>query len=83
MTASLLRQLTYTNARFGVYECGKLYIDTHSVGQTVSLAILAGTCGGAIGVPFDVVNVRMQNDSKLPKEHRRKYKIKQNFQILV
>lgn len=75
MSASLLRQLTYSNARFGIYEYGKLYINTHSVGQTVSLAVLAGSCGGAIGVPFDVVNVRMQNDLKLPKEHRRKYKL--------
>ncbi|TMW53334.1 hypothetical protein DOY81_001634, partial [Sarcophaga bullata] len=74
MSASLLRQLTYSNARFGIYEYGKFYIDTHSVGQTLSLAVLAGTFGGAVGVPFDVVNVRMQNDLKLPKEQRRNYK---------
>lgn len=32
----------------------------------------AGAAGGLIGTPADLVNVRMQNDMKLPPEQRRK-----------
>ncbi|XP_065354218.1 mitochondrial dicarboxylate carrier-like [Calliphora vicina] len=74
MSASLLRQLTYTTTRFGIYESGKQYIDFRNIGQTLALATTAGFCGGVVGVPTDMVNVRMQNDSKLPKEKQRGYK---------
>ncbi|KAI8123047.1 Mitochondrial dicarboxylate carrier [Lucilia cuprina] len=74
MSASLVRQLTYTTTRFGIYESGKQYIDVRNIGQTLALAITAGVCGGVVGVPTDMVNVRMQNDSKLPKEKQRGYK---------
>ena len=33
---------------------------------------LAGSMGGFLGAPPDIVNVRMQNDSTLPPEKRRK-----------
>lgn len=33
----------------------------------------AGAIGGIFGTPGDLINVRMQNDIKLPKEQRRKY----------
>ena len=37
---------------------------------------------GIVGTPGDMVNVRMQNDIKLPKEQRRKYvSISQNYFI--
>lgn len=36
------------------------------------LAALGGAGGGFVGNPADLVNVRMQNDIKLPKEKRRK-----------
>ncbi|KAM7360005.1 mitochondrial dicarboxylate carrier-like [Cochliomyia hominivorax] len=74
MSASLLRQLTYTTTRFGIYESGKLYIDVHNISETLALASFAGLCGGIVGVPTDMVNVRMQNDLKLPKEKQRGYK---------
>lgn len=32
----------------------------------VGLAIFAGALGGVVGTPADVVNVRMQNDVRLP-----------------
>ncbi|XP_008471495.1 mitochondrial dicarboxylate carrier-like, partial [Diaphorina citri] len=32
------------------------------------------TTGGLVGTPADMVNVRMQNDVKLPPEQRRNYK---------
>lgn len=42
--------------------------------QKVLLAGFAGMSGGFVGTPADLVNVRMQNDVKLPKEQRRNYK---------
>lgn len=36
------------------------------------LAAVTGAVGGVVGTPADVVNVRMQNDVKLPLELRRK-----------
>lgn len=43
--------------------------------QKVLLAASSGACGGFVGTPGDMVNVRMQNDMKLPKDQRRKYSI--------
>ncbi|XP_032598630.1 mitochondrial dicarboxylate carrier isoform X2 [Drosophila grimshawi] len=40
----------------------------------VQLATFAGILGGIVGVPGDVVTVRLQNDNKLPVEQRRNYK---------
>ncbi|XP_037956896.1 mitochondrial dicarboxylate carrier-like [Teleopsis dalmanni] len=74
ISASVLRQLTYSTARFGIYEAGKNYISTSTFAGKVELAIISGTVGGFIGAPFDLVNVRMQNDVKLPPEERRNYK---------
>nr|CAD7452216.1 unnamed protein product [Timema tahoe] len=42
--------------------------------QKVIIASIGGTIGGFIGTPADVINVRMQNDIKLPPEKRRNYK---------
>lgn len=41
--------------------------------KTVLLASAAGAAGGFVGTPADMINVRMQNDVKLPLETRRKY----------
>jgi len=75
ISASLLRQLTYSTARFGVYEAlrpqdGKSF----SFFMKCTTAGLAGGIGGFVGAPADLINVRMQNDSKLPAEARRNYK---------
>lgn len=40
--------------------------------QKVFLAGASGACGGFVGTPGDMVNVRMQNDMKLPADKRRK-----------
>lgn len=40
--------------------------------QKVALAAFSGGCGGLVGVPGDVVNVRMQNDVKLKHSERRR-----------
>ncbi|XP_034248581.1 mitochondrial dicarboxylate carrier [Thrips palmi] len=78
LSASLCRQLTYSTARFGIYEVSKQMVS--SKGEPVSfltmvgMASLSGAVGGFVGVPADLVNVRMQNDVKLPVESRRNYK---------
>ena len=36
------------------------------------MAAVAGACGGFVGTPGDMTNVRMQNDMKLPPDQRRK-----------
>ncbi|KAL4712297.1 hypothetical protein ACJJTC_004059 [Scirpophaga incertulas] len=79
ISASLLRQLTYSTARFGIYEMAKQTLapkDGSPIPFYMSafLAGLGGFAGGFVGNPADLVNVRMQNDVKLPKEHRRNYK---------
>ncbi|KAJ6640392.1 Mitochondrial dicarboxylate carrier [Pseudolycoriella hygida] len=75
ISASLLRQLTYSTARFGIYEVGKQSLDSNAgFAAKVLLAGSSGFIGGIIGTPADMVNVRMQNDVKLPPESRRNYK---------
>ncbi|CAG2105116.1 unnamed protein product [Medioppia subpectinata] len=78
LTASLLRQLTYSTTRFGIYEVVKQKLspngDQIPLSQRVILAGVSGAAGGFIGTPADMVNVRMQNDIKLPVANRRNYK---------
>lgn len=78
LSASLVRQMTYSLTRFGMYETLKKQFpeDKGPVPfyQKVFLAGASGACGGFVGTPGDMVNVRMQNDMKLPKEKRRNYK---------
>lgn len=74
LTASLLRQLTYATTRFGIYEVGKQNLRSDTPGRRIAIACIAGLCGGLVGTPADLVNVRMQNDIKLPLEKRRNYK---------
>lgn len=73
ISASLMRQLTYSTTRFGIYEVGKQGLGKDAgFAATILLAGSAGAAGGFIGTPADMVNVRMQNDVKLPPESRRK-----------
>ena len=77
LSASLLRQLTYSTTRFGMYETMKKQFPQDQVlpfYQKAFLAGLSGAVGGFVGTPGDLVNVRMQNDIKLPPEQRRNYK---------
>ncbi|CAF0848113.1 unnamed protein product [Brachionus calyciflorus] len=69
MSAALLRQATYSTTRFAFYEWAKeilVEIETKKG--------LGGGIGSIVGSPADLINVRMQNDSKLPLEKRRNYK---------
>lgn len=80
LTASILRQMTYSMTRFGIYEGIKNNVLEAEPGQKmpfyqkVLLGGVAGCCGGVVGTPADLINVRMQNDVKLPLESRRNYK---------
>ncbi|CDK25791.1 unnamed protein product [Kuraishia capsulata CBS 1993] len=79
LTASLLRQATYSTARFGVYEELKEYLSSDPSAPPSTIALLgcsmvAGAVGGLVGNPSDIVNIRMQNDSSLPIEQRRNYR---------
>ncbi|WKY14147.1 hypothetical protein Q1695_000026 [Nippostrongylus brasiliensis] len=77
LSASLLRQLTYSTTRFGMYETlKKQFPSDHPLPfyQKALLAGVSGACGGFVGTPGDLVNVRMQNDVKLPPAERRNYK---------
>ncbi|XP_015795827.1 mitochondrial dicarboxylate carrier [Tetranychus urticae] len=84
LTACLLRQLTYSTTRFAVYEAIKQRLVTIDPNdpkgipnmpfyQKVLAAAFSGAVGGFVGTPADMVNVRMQNDIKLPYNERRNY----------
>lgn len=45
-----------------------------TVVQRFGVAMTAGGCGGIVGTPMDVCNVRMQDDGRLPPAQRRNYK---------
>lgn len=82
LSASLVRQMTYSTTRFGVYEVVKQAIMASQEDknaplkfwQKIAIAGTAGMMGGFVGTPGDMVNVRMQNDMKIPREQRRNYK---------
>ncbi|KYQ94112.1 mitochondrial substrate carrier family protein [Tieghemostelium lacteum] len=78
LSASLLRQATYTTTRFGLYGLIKdiLVKDNKSFPfyKKVLVGMISGAGGAIIGTPADVIMVRMQADGKLPLEQRRNYK---------
>ena len=81
ISAAILRQATYSTTRFAFYEVCKGAIAKNNPGKTempfyqkILLAGASGAIGGFVGTPADLINVRMQNDSKLPIAERRNYK---------
>ncbi|KAF4986988.1 hypothetical protein FDECE_15653 [Fusarium decemcellulare] len=75
ISASLLRQLTYSTARFGIYEELKQREGPEpSFLSLIAMAVSSGFVGGIAGNFADVLNVRMQNDVALPIHQRRNYK---------
>ena len=78
LSASLLRQITYSTTRFGIYEELKSDFTTQahapSFPTLIAMASMSGFLGGIAGNPADVLNVRMQHDAALPKDERRNYK---------
>ncbi|CAH0563689.1 unnamed protein product [Brassicogethes aeneus] len=74
ISAAVMRQFTYSTTRFGIYEVLKQKIQSETFTSKVAIGTVSGVAGGIVGAPSDLVNVRMQNDLKLPKEQRRNYK---------
>jgi dicarboxylate transporter 10 len=87
ISAALLRQATYSTVRFAFYESAKDHIlskqETEgnryknkklTFVQSIVLAGIGGGLGSIFGSPADLINVRMQNDLKLPINQRRNYK---------
>lgn len=64
--------MTYSTTRFGMYEVLKQNVKSDTFVNKVAIASVSGMVGGVVGTPADMVNVRMQNDIKLPPEKRRK-----------
>ncbi|ORY48446.1 mitochondrial carrier [Rhizoclosmatium globosum] len=60
LDASMLRQLTYSSARFGVYETAKQRIEKTQFGKEYPT-----------GSPADLANVRLQSDARLPPAQQR------------
>lgn len=78
LSAALLRQMTYSTVRFGVYEELKSRVGSYSsppsLPSLVVMACTSGLLGGLAGNPADVMNVRMQTDATLAPESRRNYR---------
>ncbi|KAK4098258.1 mitochondrial carrier [Parathielavia hyrcaniae] len=85
LSASLLRQLTYSTTRFGIYEELKARFVSKktdlatgkpkppSFPLLIAMASASGFVGGIAGNAADVLNVRMQHDAALPASRRRNY----------
>lgn len=75
ISASLVRQLTYSTVRFAIYEEMKQRTDPNmGFPLRAAMAACSGFAGGIVGNFADVLNVRMQNDASLPVHRRRNYK---------
>ncbi|KAJ7340510.1 hypothetical protein OS493_003262 [Desmophyllum pertusum] len=79
LSASLMRQLTYSTTRYGLYEVVSAELRKGDAPlpfyQKFAIGAVAGFLGGIVGNPADMVNVRMQNDVKiLDVALRRNYK---------
>jgi solute carrier family 25 (mitochondrial dicarboxylate transporter), member 10 len=85
LSAALLRQLTYSTVRFGVYEDFKVRFapapdpltgktPQPSMLNLILMSSASGVLGGIAGNPGDILNVRMQSDASKPPDQRRNYK---------
>ncbi|KAH9177064.1 dicarboxylic acid transporter [Lactarius sanguifluus] len=76
VTASILRQMTYSLVRLGSYEKMKLSLSREGRANSWRLllaAMVAGGLGGVAGNPADVLLVRMTSDVSRPPEKRYNY----------
>ncbi|KAF5629804.1 uncharacterized protein FTJAE_8449 [Fusarium tjaetaba] len=75
LTASVVRQLTYSGIRFGIYEELKSTASPSPSSQCLlATAWCSGFAGGLAGNFADVLNVRMQHDGSLPSHQRHNYR---------
>ncbi|KAF9454977.1 dicarboxylic acid transporter [Macrolepiota fuliginosa MF-IS2] len=76
LTASLMRQMSYSLVRLGSYEKMKEYLSRNGRPSTLQLllaASLAGGLGGIAGNPADIILVRMTSDLVRRPEQRYNY----------
>ncbi|KAJ7655304.1 mitochondrial carrier [Mycena polygramma] len=76
LTASWLRQMSYSLVRLGAYEEIKSRLSTNGPPSTLGLiaaASFAGGLGGIVGNPADIILVRMTSDSIRPPDKRYGY----------
>ncbi|KIK99893.1 hypothetical protein PAXRUDRAFT_780592 [Paxillus rubicundulus Ve08.2h10] len=77
LSASLLRQMTYSLVRLGSYEEMKRRMSENgrpSTGKLLLAASAAGGLGGVAGNPADIILVRMTSDSLRPPEQQYGYR---------
>lgn len=77
LTASLLRQMSYSLVRLGTYESMKEQLSKSGrpdSGKLLLAAMAAGGLGGIAGNPADILLVRMTSDSIRPPEKRYNYR---------
>ncbi|KAJ1643472.1 hypothetical protein J3B02_002884 [Coemansia erecta] len=78
ISAAVLRQMTYSMARFATYDIMKKQLANEDGSlpfyRTAIAGIVAGAVAGVCGTPADIVLVRLQNDGSLPADQRRNYK---------
>lgn len=73
LSASVLRQATYSTARFGLFTVLSQRLDAQNPWATVGAAAVAGAAAGVIGNPAEVVLVRMCADGARPAAERHHY----------
>eukprot|EP00871_Galdieria_phlegrea_P002714 jgi/Galph1/3443/GphlegSOOS_G2072.1 len=79
LSAALLRQVTYTTTRLGVFGVVKDKLtnsskDSPGFHLKVIAGLVAGASGALVGTPADVVLVRMTADGRLPVHLQRGYR---------
>lgn len=79
LSAAFARQFTYGSTRLGVFAClQESYANRNNgtqagLGLSMLMALAAGGLGAVVGVPADLVMIRMQADRSLPPERQRNY----------
>jgi len=76
LSASIMRQMSYSLVRLGTYEKMKAHITKDGHQSTLKLilaASLAGGLGGVAGNPADILLIRMTSDSVRPPDKRYGY----------
>ncbi|EJF58460.1 mitochondrial carrier [Dichomitus squalens] len=77
LSASLMRQMSYSLVRLGAYEKMKVHLSRDGPAPASHLflaAMIAGGLGGIAGNPADILLVRMTSDSVRPAEERYNYR---------
>nr|XP_033323979.1 mitochondrial 2-oxoglutarate/malate carrier protein-like [Megalopta genalis] len=77
-TAAVLRQLTYSTTRLGIYttlyDVCQQYFGRLNFATMIGIGMVSGVVGSFLGTPTDLVLVRMIADMKLPPEKRWNYR---------